>query len=169
MPDRTSPLVVKRSVLALCTCLVIAGSCERDRWSAQRTALTGDEAVLSKFEGRWYELDRGLTAEVRIARPSYLAVRLPSEFRIANGRVHGEEIHFSLQWPGRAVELSLRLVAEDVLAIVRPGQEPSWCGTCTLYLQRLSTGELMILKAEHLGERIEVIYEGVMDWLIDVL
>ena len=53
--------------------------------------------------------------------------------------------------------------------IVRPGEEPSWCGTCTPRLVKLSVRELVTLKAEEMEWRLREVYELIVDWLIDVL
>jgi hypothetical protein len=163
-----------RACLVLSLSLLAGTSCARQLPPLQSIELTGDPAVASKFEGRWYDDQEVLIFEVRRGQPSVLSFRLPGGFTLTDARCTGNEIHFSfLQGKVANAELLLRLTADDEAVLLRPGQEPSWCATCTPWFARLSAGELVAWKARRLGQMTLEVFEEACDttigWLADVL
>jgi hypothetical protein len=163
-----------RACLALSLCVVALASCARELPPLRSTALTGDPAVVSRFEGRWYDDQEVLIFEVRGGQPALLSFRLPARFTLANGRSAGNEIHFSIRQGeiGNA-EFSLRLMTDDDMVLLRPGEEPSTCNGCTPWFARLSARERVTWKARRLGQRALEVFEDVREttigWLADVL
>lgn len=163
-----------RACLALTLGVLALTSCTRELPPFQSAPLTGDPAVLSKFEGRWYRFQSVMAVQVSMSPSPHLSLRLPHPYTISDARSSGDEIHFSLI--GGDVEethLSIRLLADDVLVVLPPGSEPSWCGTCTPRYERPRAHQLLGWKARGLVERAyetcDKAYHDVWSWLIEVL
>ena len=101
-----------------------------------------------------------LVARVAGGRAATLALRVPAGYQISDARSQGDEIRFSLAGRGKIQRLALRLLDDEVLVVVRPGEEPFWCGTCTPRYLRLDGW--VRLKIEGLKDRAA-------DWLVDVM
>lgn len=155
-------VLVVVSVLVLC-------SCERTLLPLQGCILTGDAEVMANFKGGWYESEGELGVAVEAGSPGELRVRLPGGFNLDSARTVGEEVHFSVHSERVESVVSLRLLEPDSLVMVRPGGEPSWCGTCTPYLERLSRADRLGKRMRRIPEATESAYEAAIDWLAGVL
>lgn len=174
-PDRRLPLVASRSRLLPLGLVVVAllWTCSRDRDlpPLQTVALEVAGGDLQPFEGRWFDgLDGYPMAVVRGGeRPSF-SVLLSEELRLESARLEEGDLLFRFRGREGVRTLCLHPIGEDALVLIPLGGSPSWCGTCTPYLER----NRPILKvvgrqSTEIVEILQVAYDNTWNWLVDVL
>jgi hypothetical protein len=137
----------------------------------QTVALDADRAELRQFEGRWFdEFDGYLMVAVRSDDRPQLSIRLSEELRLEGASLEGGELYFRFQGREGSRALCLLPVGEDELVLIRPGGSPSWCGTCTPYLERnRSPLKVARLRAAEIAETFRVAHDSIWAWLVEVL
>lgn len=157
-------------LLFLALCALGFATCGSHLPPLQDFDLEGDPEVISRFAGRWYDYDGVLILRIVCYPSPALVLRLPEDHRLSRVRTQGKEIFFTLHYPDATIELSLRLLDEDVLVALPPGGSPSWCGTCTPRYVRLGLHRLLLLKAEGLWRGAwwgaQDAFERTVDWVV---
>ncbi len=169
---RTRPALLLLLLVAASAPLGCVGRHHRELPPLVSTELTLTGASSALLEGRWRDVDWVVLAEVQ---PRRLSVRVPDGFWISDARVVDREVRFLLHGGGGEGEMALRLLDAETVVLLPAGSEPSFCGTCTPYMSRLST--LIRHRAPRavpdglawFSDRVEERYEAGMDWLASVL
>jgi hypothetical protein len=137
----------------------------------QTVALDADRAALRQFEGRWFDaFDGYLMAAVRGGDRPQFSIRLSEELRLESASLEDGELLFRFQGSAGNQALCLLPVGENELVLIPPGGSPSWCGTCTPYLERnRSPLKVAGRRATGIAETLWVAHDATWAWLVDVL
>ena len=160
-----------RTAFATAGCLVflLLTGCSEDLHPLTEVEVTGDPAVLARFQGSWYYYDyeQVLGVRVRGTAPGRLAIRTPPSYRIKNARTEGGGIRFLGSLDGETREFSLLLLADDTAFFDSPSDPGAGCGSRNPCLERLNAWGLVVYRAGALAEDAAQEVEEGIGWLAD--
>ena len=136
----------------------------------QTVDLDTDRGDLRQFEGRWFEaFDGYLMVVVQGGERPRFSIRLSEQLRLKSASLEEGDLLFRFHGAEGDRALCLRPV-ENSLVLIPRGGSPSWCGTCTPYLERnRSLLKVARQRASFAIETFQATYNATWDWLVDVL
>lgn len=168
-------MVASRSRLFPLALVVVAllwnCSRHRDLPPLQTVPLEVSGGDLRPFEGRWFDrFDGYVMAVVRGGERPRFSALLSEELELESARLEDGDLLFRFRGREGVRVLCLRPVGKDALVLIPPGGSPSWCGTCTPYLER-NRPILKVVgrRSTEVVETLQFVYDSTWDWLVDVL